>query len=210
VTAEAIKKFGEQLKDAKNLSPAITNVGNESLTKSTAEKFTDPKSRQVINQEKLNKIINTSVEKALSKNVSGYEKQIKRNFDDNGENSAKIVVALMSDGMYCIGSESRKYYIGHGEQYVGGASISEIPFVSNAAFVGEVKVIITTDVYNNYSGGDAYYHVRWEETGNDPNGGIVGNIVGQKITHLNVDGTQSILVSGESGYLYSGGTKNWL
>ena len=128
----------------------------------------------------------------------------------NGENSAKIVVALMSDGMYCIGSESRKYYIGHGEQYVGGASISEIPFVSNAAFVGEVKVIITTDVYNNYSGGDAYYHVRWEETGNDPNGGIVGNIVGQKITHLNVDGTQSILVSGESGYLYSGGTKNWL
>ncbi|MCH8303523.1 MAG: flagellar hook-length control protein FliK [Candidatus Marinimicrobia bacterium] len=88
-TTEAIKKFGTQLKDAKNSSRAITNVGNESLSKSTAEKFTNPKSRPVINQETLNKIIDTSVEKALSKNVSGYEKQIEHNFDDMGGTSAK-------------------------------------------------------------------------------------------------------------------------
>lgn len=127
----------------------------------------------------------------------------------NGENSAYVRVNIKSDGTTCTGEEMVKYL---NSEYFGNVGISDIqvPFTSNAVFFGEVTVIIRTDVFNNTVGSDAFYHVVWDETGNDPNGGFVGNILGVKISYINIDGTQSILVGGQDGYLYSGGVKNWL
>lgn len=127
----------------------------------------------------------------------------------NSGNTAKIRVNLYSDGTSCTGNDMAEYSQNNGAEYVGGSSISEVPFPSNADFWGEVRVTITTDVYNNTSGSDTYYHIKWEEKGNNPNGGLVGIIDGEKRTHININGTQSIVVSGVNGYLYKGGVKNY-
>lgn len=128
----------------------------------------------------------------------------------NNGNTASIDVNLYADGSSCTGSNHRKYIRYNGVQYIGATTINEVPFPSNAAFVGEVKVIIKTDVYNNTLGGNAYYHIKWEETGNDPNGGIAGQIDGQKIPYININGTNSIFVGGQNGYMFKNGRKDYL
>lgn len=127
----------------------------------------------------------------------------------NTGNSGKIFVnTTISDG--CVGTESKSYSQFQNLGLVGISNISEVPIAINGGFSGEATVKIETDVYHNQSGGDSYYHIYWEETRNDPNGYMVGNIIGEKITHINVNGTNSIVVGGQDGYVYSGGEKNYL
>lgn len=129
----------------------------------------------------------------------------------NDGNSSYVKVNLIPNVSDCYGDETVKY---HNYDYSGkvGASNILVPFVSNADFWGEVTVTIRTDVFNNTVGSNAYYHVLWEETGNNPNGGFVGDIYGTKVSHINIDGDQSLLVGadGYSGYIYQDGIKIWL
>ena len=128
----------------------------------------------------------------------------------NGKNSSNVRANIKPDGTTCTGEpEMVQYNISNYSGNVGASDV-KVPFTSNADFFGEVTVTIRTDVFNNISGADAYYHVVWDETGNNPNGGFVGNIMGKKMSYININGTQSILVGGQNGYLYKGGVKNYL
>ena len=89
VITDVNNKLGTQIKAAINSSPILTNVVEESESKSTIEKFTNPKSRPGIDQEKLNKIIDTSVEKALSKKVSGFGQRREHEFGDKVKSDTK-------------------------------------------------------------------------------------------------------------------------
>lgn len=116
---------------------------------------------------------------------------------------AKISVTMKSDGNSCIGEKSVAFMKGASEV---GISNIVVPFVSNAVFLGEVTVGIRTDTFVNTVGNGNYYHVMWSGAGNDPNGGIVGNISGTKVTYGNINGTTSIVISKDGSYIKNGET----
>lgn len=116
---------------------------------------------------------------------------------------AKISVTMKSDGNSCIGEKSVAFMKGASEV---GISNIVVPFVSNAVFFGEVTVGIRTDTFVNTVGNGNYYHVMWSGAGNDPNGGIVGNISGTKVTYGNINGTTSIVISKDGSYIKNGET----
>jgi len=124
---------------------------------------------------------------------------------DFSTNKAKITINMKADGRACIGEKTIEFLN-------GSPSISidaiDVPYVSNAVFIGEVTVGLRTDIFINTIGNDSYYHVMWTATGNDPNGGVVGDIIGTKITYAFLNGTSSIVFP-KQGYVIIDGQKNY-
>ncbi|MCF6169294.1 hypothetical protein [Lutibacter sp.] len=126
---------------------------------------------------------------------------IEVNGNVGSSSQAKISVTMKSDGTSCIGEKSVAFMKGASEV---GISNIVVPFVSNAVFIGEVTVGIRTDTFVNTVGNGNYYHVLWSGAGNDPNGRIVGNISGTKVTYGNFNGTTSIVISKDGSYIKNG------
>lgn len=97
----------------------------------------------------------------------------------NSSSKSYVFYKATADGTRCKGFKQNKF--SKGDPNVTGNSV-KIPYVSNTVFEGEVKVNIRSDIFNNYVGGGAYYYVIWQTVGNNPNGGINGNIIGVKTT----------------------------
>jgi len=123
--------------------------------------------------------------------IDKIERSLNNIIEVNGNigssSQAKISVTMKSDGTSCIGEKSVAFMN-----------------VSNAVFLGEVTVGIRTDTFVNTVGNGNYYHVLWSGAGNDPNGRIVGNISGTKVTYGNFNGTTSIVISKDGSYMKNG------
>lgn len=117
------------------------------------------------------------------------------------ESKAQIGVTIKSDGRTCIGEKSVAFKKGAPEV---GISTIQVPFVSNAVFIGEVTVGIRTDTFQNTVGNGNYYHIMWSESGNDPNGGVVGNVMGSKVAYGNINGTTTRVISKDGSYIKDG------
>ncbi len=96
---------------------------------------------------------------------------------DFSTSKALITVNMKADGRSCIGEKTIQFLKGSPNVSIGTI---DVPYVSNAVFIGEVTVGLRTDIFINTIGNDSYYHVMWTATGNDPNGGVVGDIIGTK------------------------------
>ena len=117
---------------------------------------------------------------------------------------ARISVNLKADGNTCTGEKSVSYSQGANEVSI---STIKIPFVSNTIFFGEVTVGIRGDTFNNTHGNGAFYHIMWSESGNNPNGGIDGNVLGTKVAYTNRDGTSKKAVISKDGCYYDNGIR---
>lgn len=117
------------------------------------------------------------------------------------KSDAVITVKIIPDPSDCLGSKDLDFEKGDSEV---SANTIDIPFVSNATFMGEVTVEIQTDVFINTVGFGNFYHVLWTSSGNDPNGNIAGKIYGKKLPYGNVDGTTSVLYIKEGMVLING------
>jgi len=124
---------------------------------------------------------------------------------DFSTSKASITVNMKADGRACIGEKTIQFLKGSPNVSIGTI---DVPYVSNAVFLGEVTVGLRTDIFINTIGNDSYYHVMWTATGNDPNGGVVGDIIGTKITYAFLNGTSSIVFP-KQGYVIIDGQKNY-
>lgn len=118
--------------------------------------------------------------------------------------TANIRANVKSDGTKCIGEKTTTYDKSNYSSGLGGGMIKS-PFPSNTAFVGEITVTLKSNVYNNTSGSGAYYHILWEQTGNNPNGGMAGTMIGKKISYFTINGINLIVPEPDNNYYYSGG-----
>ncbi|HHC79497.1 MAG TPA: hypothetical protein ENK46_06415 [Flavobacteriia bacterium] len=126
------------------------------------------------------------------------------NGDAGSPSQAKITVNLKANGDACVGEKTVAFMQGAPE--VSIATIN-VPFVSNAIFLGEVTVGIRGDTFRNTIGSGTFYHIVWTGSGNDPNGGVVGSIAGTKITYSNRDGSSKKKVISKDGcYIQNGQT----
>ncbi len=140
--------------------------------------------------------------------IDGIERSLINILEINGDfgspSHAIITVAMIADGQDCVGEKTVSFMQGAPE--VSIASIN-VPFVSNAVFFGEITVEMKGDTFINPTGSDALYYILWEGSGNDPNGGIVGNILGTKITfnNSNEDGSTVKKIISNDGCYYENG-----
>lgn len=119
---------------------------------------------------------------------------------------AEVRLNVKSDGTRCIGEKTTTYNKSNYFNGLGGNMIKS-PMPSNTPFVGEITVTLKSNVYNNTSGNGAYYHIIWEQTGNNPNGGMAGTMLGKKITYYTINGAKLIVPEKGNDYFYSGGSK---
>jgi len=140
--------------------------------------------------------------------IDGIERSLLNILEINGDTGlpsrAIITVGMFADGQACFGEKTVSFRQGAPE--VSIASIN-VPFVSNAVFFGEVTVGIESDTFINPTGSDALYYILWEDSGNDPNGGVVGNVTGTKITfnNSNEDGSTGKKIISDDGCYYQNG-----
>jgi len=122
--------------------------------------------------------------------------------------SANIRINVKSDGTKCIGEKTTNYNSSNYSSGLNGNFI-KTPFPSNTAFVGEITVALSSSIYHNttYSDYGAYYHILWEQTGNNPNGGMAGTMMGKKISYYVRNGAKLIVPEPDNDYYYSGGSK---
>jgi hypothetical protein len=128
---------------------------------------------------------------------------------DVGSNGfiANIRANVKSDGTKCIGEKTTTYDKSNYTTGLG-ANMVKSPFPSNTAFVGEITVTLNSNIYRNSTGSGAYYHILWEQTGNNPNGGMPGIMIGKKISyHTFNNGRSAIVPAKENDFYLSGGKK---
>ncbi|MCB9425872.1 MAG: hypothetical protein H6584_02415 [Flavobacteriales bacterium] len=101
---------------------------------------------------------------------------------------AYIITNIKADQKYCKGEKPEKHL--PNARTVTTNTI-DIPYPSGTVFTGEITVNISSDEYRNTSGVDPYYKVLWTTTGNNPQGGIPGNVMGKKIPLKNKSGRPS-------------------
>lgn len=120
--------------------------------------------------------------------------------------TGNIRANIKSDGTKCIGERTTTY---DKSNYTSGLTgyFIRTPFPSNASFVGEITVTIKSNVYNNTLGNGAYYHILWEQTGNNPNGGMANTMYGKKIAYYTINGRQLIVPDERENYYISGGRR---
>ena len=120
--------------------------------------------------------------------------------------TANIRANVKSNGTKCIGEKTTTYDRSNYTSGLGGALI-KTPFPSNAPFVGEITVTMKSNVYLNTSGSGSFYHILWEQTGNNPNGGMANTMIGKKISYYNTNGRSIYVPENEIDYYYSGGRR---
>ena len=145
VNSDVIKKFGAQIKAAQITTPVITNVIKESLSKSNTEQFTNLTPRPKIDPESLEKLITTSAEKALSKNVNVYRQKVENELGKNAESktnseTARIIAPVKngtSKNNFSLGKnevfESKSAYkiIGNSNPVAGRSEESDNEVMTN-------------------------------------------------------------------------------
>lgn len=124
--------------------------------------------------------------------------------DGNAEpaSTSRLNGTMTPDGSQCTGSRSFNYEKGNPNVFINQVNV---PFPSNADFVGDVALQLRTDLFVNTVGPGACYYIKWDGASINPEWGLDVDQMGVKIiTNESEDDGEQILRPLDDCYIRGG------